>query len=264
MELKVTTLDGKEAGLGHAQQGHLRPRAARRPDPALRRVAARQAPRRHPCGEEPRRDRPHRQEARTRRRAPAAPVTARSAPTCSAAAAVRSVRSRAATRSSLPKKVRALALRHALSAKAKDGGIVVLDAVEPTDAKTKALRGAVRQARPRQRADHRRRRDRRELRPRRAQHSRTSTCCRSRASTSTTSCAAQKLVLTKAAVEALEARFRMSIPTDPRHLRRHPVAGDHREGDDGVRAQPGDLQGRLRPRPSRRSRKRSRSCSTSR
>jgi large subunit ribosomal protein L4 len=39
----------------------------------------------------------------------------------------------------LPKKVRALALRHALSSKAKDGGLVVLDAIETTDAKTKAL-----------------------------------------------------------------------------------------------------------------------------
>src|SRR6202011_2147098 len=40
----------------------------------------------------------------------------------------------------LPKKVRALALRHALSAKAQDGGIVVLDAVSAKDAKTKAVR----------------------------------------------------------------------------------------------------------------------------
>ena len=39
----------------------------------------------------------------------------------------------------LPKKVRALALRHALSAKAKDGNIVVLDALSVKDAKTKAL-----------------------------------------------------------------------------------------------------------------------------
>jgi large subunit ribosomal protein L4 len=39
----------------------------------------------------------------------------------------------------LPKKVRALALRHALSAKAKDGGIVVVDALSAKDAKTKAL-----------------------------------------------------------------------------------------------------------------------------
>jgi large subunit ribosomal protein L4 len=39
----------------------------------------------------------------------------------------------------LPKKVRALALRHALSAKAKDGGIVVLDKATVKDAKTKVL-----------------------------------------------------------------------------------------------------------------------------
>jgi large subunit ribosomal protein L4 len=40
----------------------------------------------------------------------------------------------------LPKKVRALGLRHALSAKAKDGGIVVLDKASLDDAKTKALK----------------------------------------------------------------------------------------------------------------------------
>ena len=39
----------------------------------------------------------------------------------------------------LPKKVRALALRHALSSKAKDGGIVVLDKASVSDMKTKAL-----------------------------------------------------------------------------------------------------------------------------
>ena len=39
----------------------------------------------------------------------------------------------------LPKKVRALALKHALSSKAKDGGIVVIDQATMTDAKTKAL-----------------------------------------------------------------------------------------------------------------------------
>jgi len=39
----------------------------------------------------------------------------------------------------LPKKVRALALKHALSAKAKDGGIIVLDKASLKDAKTKAL-----------------------------------------------------------------------------------------------------------------------------
>ena len=41
----------------------------------------------------------------------------------------------------LPKKVRALALRHALSAKARDGGIVVIDVLAVKEAKTKALRG---------------------------------------------------------------------------------------------------------------------------
>ena len=39
----------------------------------------------------------------------------------------------------LPKKVRALALRHALSSKAKDGGIIVLDKAALKEAKTKAL-----------------------------------------------------------------------------------------------------------------------------
>jgi large subunit ribosomal protein L4 len=39
----------------------------------------------------------------------------------------------------LPKKVRALALRHALSAKAKDGGIIVLDKATVKDGKTKQL-----------------------------------------------------------------------------------------------------------------------------
>ena len=40
MDLKVTTLDGKEAGSVTLGQGHLRPRAARRPDPALRRAGS--------------------------------------------------------------------------------------------------------------------------------------------------------------------------------------------------------------------------------
>jgi large subunit ribosomal protein L4 len=39
----------------------------------------------------------------------------------------------------LPKKVRALALKHALSAKAKDGGIVILDKAAVENGKTKAL-----------------------------------------------------------------------------------------------------------------------------
>ncbi|MBO0905362.1 50S ribosomal protein L4 [Jiella sonneratiae] len=38
----------------------------------------------------------------------------------------------------LPKKFRALALKHALSAKAKSGGLIVVDALKAEDAKTKA------------------------------------------------------------------------------------------------------------------------------
>ncbi len=49
----------------------------------------------------------------------------------------------------LPKKVRALALRHALSSKAKDASIIVVDDVKLSEPKTKAAGGAVRQARPR-------------------------------------------------------------------------------------------------------------------
>ena len=41
----------------------------------------------------------------------------------------------------LPKQVRALALRHALSAKAKSNSLIVLDAAETTEAKTKILKG---------------------------------------------------------------------------------------------------------------------------
>ena len=40
----------------------------------------------------------------------------------------------------LPKKVRALALRHALSSKAKDGSLIVIDSVSLQDPKTAALR----------------------------------------------------------------------------------------------------------------------------
>jgi large subunit ribosomal protein L4 len=42
---------------------------------------------------------------------------------------------------SLPKKVRALGLRHALSAKAKDGGLIVIENTELKDSKTKSLIG---------------------------------------------------------------------------------------------------------------------------
>ena len=49
----------------------------------------------------------------------------------------------------LPKKVRALALKHALSAKATDASLIVVDEVTLGDAKTKALKDTLRQARAR-------------------------------------------------------------------------------------------------------------------
>jgi large subunit ribosomal protein L4 len=41
----------------------------------------------------------------------------------------------------LPKKVRVLALKHALSAKAKDGGLIIIEDTKLAAAKTKALKG---------------------------------------------------------------------------------------------------------------------------
>ena len=56
----------------------------------------------------------------------------------------------------LPKKVRALALRHALSAKAKDGTLVVLDTTSGGDGKTKSLRAQFERLELVECADHRR------------------------------------------------------------------------------------------------------------
>ena len=92
----------------------------------------------------------------------------------------------------LPKKVRALALKHALSAKAKADAIIVRRRPEGEGGQDEGARGAVRRARLRQRAHHRRQRDRRRISAARRATSRASTCCRSRASTSTTSCAATR------------------------------------------------------------------------
>jgi large subunit ribosomal protein L4 len=89
----------------------------------------------------------------------------------------------------LPKKVRALALRHALSAKAKaDGMIIVLDDAK-SGSQDQGAYVAVRQAEHLSNAliiDGAR--SNANFASRRAQHS-ASMCCRCRASTSTTSCA---------------------------------------------------------------------------
>ena len=57
----------------------------------------------------------------------------------SAAAVAPSVRRSRSHAHDLPKKVRALALRHALSSKAKDASLIVVDDVKLTEAKTKVL-----------------------------------------------------------------------------------------------------------------------------
>ena len=61
----------------------------------------------------------------------------------------------------LPKKVRLLALKHALSAKARDGEIILLEKVSAKDTKTEASAGRPDEARAHQCADHRWRRARR-------------------------------------------------------------------------------------------------------
>ena len=92
----------------------------------------------------------------------------------------------------LPKKVRALGLKHALSAKAKTR--VADDRRRPRDGGRQDLGAgeAVRRARPRQRAGRRRQPRSTPASAARRATCATSMCCRSRASTSTTSCAATR------------------------------------------------------------------------
>ena len=262
MELKVTTLDGKAAGSVDAAGRDLRPRAARGHPAPLRALAARQAPARHARRQEPRRDQPHRQEdvsaeghglgpSRLRRKVNLFRGGGRSfGPT---------PRSHAID---LPKKVRALALKHALSAKAKDGGIIVLDKATVKDGKTKALQtsfdklglanaliidGAEVEA---------------NFRARRAQHPE-----HRRAAG-----AGHQRLRHPAAADAgadqgrargVGGAVQMST-TDPRHydVIISPVITE--KATLASEQQPGDVQGRAEPRPSRRSRRRSRSSSTSR
>ncbi len=70
----------------------------------------------------------------------------------------------------LPKKVRALALRHALSAKAKDGGLVVIEIGDPRGRQDQGAGRSLLRSRPDQCADHRRRRSPQWFRRGRPQH----------------------------------------------------------------------------------------------
>ena len=171
MELKVTTLDGKAAGsvtLSDAIFG-LEPR----PDLIQRCVVWQLAKRR--AGTHAVKNRA--EIWRTGKKMYAPEGHRRRPPRLGARQPVprrrpcRSVRVVRSHEIGLPKKVRALALKHALSAKAKDGGIIVLDKASVKDGKTKALAAQFEKLGLDQRADHRRRRDRGGLPPRRAQHS---------------------------------------------------------------------------------------------
>ena len=71
----------------------------------------------------------------------------------------------------LPKKVRALALRHALSAKAKDGDLIVIESRDARGCQDQGADRTLLGSRPDQCADHRRRRAAQRLRHRRPQHS---------------------------------------------------------------------------------------------
>ena len=89
----------------------------------------------------------------------------------------------------LPKKVRALALRHALSAKVRAGGLLVWESAEIAEAKTKTLRESFAKASLKNALII----DGAEVHEKFAAPRATcprSTSCRSRASTCTTSCAA--------------------------------------------------------------------------
>ena len=71
----------------------------------------------------------------------------------------------------LPKKVRALALRHALSAKAKDGGLIVIDNATLEGRQDQGAHRSLLGPRSDQRADHRRRRGSQRFRRGGPQHS---------------------------------------------------------------------------------------------
>ena len=206
MELQVTTLDGKAAGDGHALRRHLRPRAARRHPAAHGALPAAQGDSR----------------ARTRRRtaprsrAPQEDVQAeghgrrpprRARRRSSAAAARPSARSPRSHAIDLPKKVRALALKHALSAKAKAGELIIVDELSPPRSQDRSARRDRSASSAGQRADHRRRRARREFRAAPPATSRNIDVLPVQGINVYDILRRDKLVLTKAALEALEARF---------------------------------------------------------
>ena len=191
MKFDMTSIDGIGRRLARARRRDLRPRAARRSHRAHGALAARQAPapattRRSaaPTSTAPAR-------RCTSRRAPAAPVTARRACRSSAAAVAPWARSCAATSTTCRR--RCARWRCAMRSRPRfaPAGSSCGRSAELAEGKTKALRESFAKASLDERAHHRRRRGEREVRRSPRATCRRSTCCRSRASTSTTSCAAR-------------------------------------------------------------------------
>ena len=108
----------------------------------------------------------------------------------------------------LQKKVRRLALKTALTSKQQDGKLVVLDKASLTEAKTDAARQAIQGAGLGEDPHHRRPASSTRISPAPRATCRASTCCRSRAPMSTTSCAATRWFVTRDAVQHLEARLK--------------------------------------------------------
>ena len=107
----------------------------------------------------------------------------------------------------LPKKVRALALGTRCRPRPKTAASSSSRRSSLKDAKTKALRDQLREARPGERADHRRRRGRRQVRPA-ARNIPNIDVLPIQGINVYDILRRHKLVLTRAAVDALEARFK--------------------------------------------------------
>ena len=93
---------------------------------------------------------------------------------------------------SLQKKVRKLGLKTALSSKQREGKLIVIDAARSRRSQDQGFAGALRDPRLGLGADHRRARDRRRPSCAPPATCRGSMCCRSKAPTFTTSCAATR------------------------------------------------------------------------
>ena len=190
MKFDMTSMDGSAAGsleLSDAIFGLERAR----PDRAHGALAARQAPGGDAQDAGPRRHPSHRQEDYKQKGTGGAGHGSARVPQFRGGGAPWAP-SFAATNTTCRRRCGRLRLRHALSAKVRARrpcGVGKRSHLE--EAKTKTLRVFVREGGAQECAHHRRRRAADEVRPSRLATCRRSTCCRSRASTSTTLCVAR-------------------------------------------------------------------------